>query len=234
MSSLAAQAERPRPAVVVDAAPLADATPPAPPVTDEQLAEQAQDGSREAFGEIVTRYHPRLRSFLLRRTGNASDAEDAAQEALIRAWQRIHTYKRGRPLRPWLFTIAAREASQLRRREGQLLERARQAAPDRQRAATEAARRTQALRLTSDQGAFGEAWRIAENLLSRDQLSVLWLRYVEGLEPRQISSALGKSGVAVRVSLLRARATIAEELRRRGAEGFADAGGAGHDPERTS
>ncbi|MFG0284241.1 MAG: RNA polymerase sigma factor [Phycisphaerales bacterium JB039] len=183
-------------------------------LTDEQLAARAQDGSRDAFAEIVRRYYPRLRSFMLRRTGNLADAEDAAQDGLLRAWQRIYTYQRGRPLRPWLFTIAARQGAQTMQRHSQQLQRLRDAAPDHQRRAAEANRAAQPLRLINERDDFGEAWRIAERLLSRDQLSCLWLRYVENMEPRQISQALGKSGVAVRVSLLRARATIAEELRR--------------------
>ena len=189
--------------------------------TDEELAGLAQDGSHEAFGEIVIRYHRRLRSFLLRRTGGSfADAEDAAQEAFIRAWQRIGTYRRGRPLRPWLFTIAAREFAQNVQREAQLAQRARRAGPERLRKAMEADDAAASLHLTSDvREDFGEAWAIAETLLSADQLSVLWLRYVEDLQPRQISRALGKSGVAVRVSLLRSRATIAEELARRRAGG---------------
>lgn len=183
-------------------------------LTDEQLASRAQDGSRDAFAEIVRRYYPRLRSFMLRRCGNMADAEDAAQDGLLRAWQRIYTYQRGRPLRPWLFTIAARQGAQTMQRQSQQLQRLRDAAPDHHRRAAEANRAAQPLRLINERDDFGEAWRIAERLLSRDQLSCLWLRYVENMEPRQISQALGKSGVAVRVSLLRARATIAEELRR--------------------
>lgn len=194
--------------------------------SDEQLAERARAGSREAFGEIVERYHVRLRSFLLRRTGGSmADAEDAAQEAFIRAWQRIGTYRAGRPLRPWLFTIAAREAAQGMQREAQLAQRARRAGPERQRRAQEAEASAVRLRLTSDtREDFGEAWAIAEMLLSADQLGVLWLRYVEGLQPREISRALGKTGVAVRVSLLRSRATIADELARRRSAGQRGAG----------
>jgi RNA polymerase sigma-70 factor, ECF subfamily len=185
--------------------------------TDEQLAELARDGSQDAFGEIARRYHRRLRAFLMQRTGGSmADAEDAAQEALIRAWQRIATYRHGRPLRPWLFTIAAREAAQRMQRESQFAQRARHTIPERRRRAIEAEDAAVELRLTSDvREDFGEAWAIAETLLSADQLSVLWLRYVEDLAPREISRALGKTGVAVRVSLLRSRATIAEEIARR-------------------
>lgn len=207
----------PAPAGASAATPVATRPVSLATATDEQLAELAREGSRDAFSEIVRRYHRRLRAFLLHRTrGSMADAEDAAQEALIRAWQRIATYRRGRPLRPWLFTIAAREAAQRMQRESQLALRARRAAPERRRKAIEAEDAAIELRLTSDlSDDFGEAWAIAESLLTADQLSVLWLRYVEDLQPRQISRALNKTGVAVRVSLLRSRATIAEEITRR-------------------
>src|SRR6202011_586792 len=49
---------------------------------------------------------------------NAAAAEDAAQEALVKAWRALGRFRAGEPLRPWLLRIAANEARNRRRSAG--------------------------------------------------------------------------------------------------------------------
>lgn len=49
---------------------------------------------------------------------NAADAEDAAQDALVKAWRALGRFRRDAPVRPWLLTIAANEARNRRRVAG--------------------------------------------------------------------------------------------------------------------
>lgn len=78
--------------------------------SDEVLAERVRaSGDAAAFALIVARYRTRLialaRRMLL--AGNDSDeAEDVAQEALVAAYHKRDTYRRGEPFRPWLYRIA--------------------------------------------------------------------------------------------------------------------------------
>lgn len=51
-------------------------------------------------------------------SGNASEAEDAAQEAFIKAYQALPSFRPGAPFRPWLLRIVANEARNRRRAEG--------------------------------------------------------------------------------------------------------------------
>ena len=51
-------------------------------------------------------------------TSNAADAEDAVQEALVKAWRALGRFRAGEPLRPWLLRIAANEARNRRRSAG--------------------------------------------------------------------------------------------------------------------
>ena len=50
--------------------------------------------------------------------GNASDAEEAAQEAFVKAYRALGRFRRGSPFRPWLLRIVANEARNRRRSAG--------------------------------------------------------------------------------------------------------------------
>jgi RNA polymerase sigma-70 factor (ECF subfamily) len=51
-------------------------------------------------------------------TGSAAEAEDAAQEAFVKAWRALGRFRRGAPFRPWLMTIVVNEARNRRRHAG--------------------------------------------------------------------------------------------------------------------
>jgi RNA polymerase sigma factor (sigma-70 family) len=51
-------------------------------------------------------------------TGSAAEAEDAAQEALVKAWRALGRFRPGEPFRPWLLRIVANEARNRRRSAG--------------------------------------------------------------------------------------------------------------------
>src|SRR4051794_41896856 len=85
---------------------------------EDELVERARRGDSAAFGELVLA-HQRLAfrtAYLL--TGNAADAEDAAQSAFVKAWQALGRFRRGAPFRPWLLAIVANEAKNRNRSGG--------------------------------------------------------------------------------------------------------------------
>ena len=51
-------------------------------------------------------------------TQNAAEAEEAAQDAFVKAWRALKRFRTGEPLRPWLLTIVANEARNRRRSAG--------------------------------------------------------------------------------------------------------------------
>ena len=65
--------------------------------------------------QLVERFEGRLLNFLRRKTGSTHDAEDLAQEAFVRAWQRFEQYDPRWQFSTWLFTIAHRLAITHRR-----------------------------------------------------------------------------------------------------------------------
>lgn len=75
--------------------------------------------SSAAFEALVRRHQAPLRAFLARLTGDASLADDLAQEALIKAFRGLEGFRGGASFRSWLFSIAMREAAMARRKTAQ-------------------------------------------------------------------------------------------------------------------
>jgi RNA polymerase sigma-70 factor (ECF subfamily) len=72
---------------------------------DERLVQQAQAGDLDAFNELVVRHERSVYGVCLRLLRDPTQAEDAAQDAFIRAWSAIDSF-RGGLVRPWLLRIA--------------------------------------------------------------------------------------------------------------------------------
>lgn len=85
-------------------------------VDDADLATRAAGGDGDAFGELVARYAPAVRRVARAALQNDADADDAAQQAFLKAWQNLHRYDRARPFGPWLMRIVVNAAADLRRR----------------------------------------------------------------------------------------------------------------------
>lgn len=76
--------------------------------SDEQaLLLRAHRGDANAFGLLVERYQTAVFSVCLRLLGERTVAEDTAQEAFIRAYERLHTFDPTRPFGPWMRRVAA-------------------------------------------------------------------------------------------------------------------------------
>lgn len=74
------------------------------------LLERARRGDMEAYGELVTRYQALAQRTAYVITRDAGAAEDAAQEAFVKAYRALGRFRPGAPLRPWLLRIVANEA----------------------------------------------------------------------------------------------------------------------------
>jgi RNA polymerase sigma-70 factor (ECF subfamily) len=88
------------------------------PQDERELVLRAQRGDSRAYEELV-RPHQEIAfrvAYII--TRNAADAEDAVQDALVKAWRALGRFRPGEPLRPWLLQIAANEARNRRRSAG--------------------------------------------------------------------------------------------------------------------
>lgn len=68
---------------------------------------QAQQGSDEAFTQLVETYQKPVYNLCYRMLGEPEAAEDAAQETFLRAYQNLHRYDLSRPFGTWILSIAA-------------------------------------------------------------------------------------------------------------------------------
>lgn len=70
------------------------------------LVRAAVAGRQQAFNALVQTYQRRLYNYCYRMVGNADDACDITQEAFVRAWRNIASFRVGEPFAPWLYRIA--------------------------------------------------------------------------------------------------------------------------------
>jgi RNA polymerase sigma-70 factor (ECF subfamily) len=79
-------------------------------LSEQELIAMARKGDKAAFGELVRLHRRGVFAVVYRLCGDAALAEDAAQEAFVRAWVNLHTYVPRSPWRNWLYRIAANVA----------------------------------------------------------------------------------------------------------------------------
>jgi RNA polymerase sigma-70 factor (ECF subfamily) len=91
---------------------------PLPDVSDEQLLTEFRQGRREQFGALVRRYERELYGYLRRYLGDDHLADDVFQNTFLQVYVKADQYEAGRPVRPWLYTIATNQAVDALRRHG--------------------------------------------------------------------------------------------------------------------
>ena len=84
--------------------------------SDEELLGRFCRGETEAFGILLRRYERELYGYLRRYLGDSELAEDVFQNTFLALYQKSGQYEAGRPVRPWLYTIATHQAIDALRR----------------------------------------------------------------------------------------------------------------------
>ena len=77
-----------------------------PSAEESALLEAARGGDEDAFRRLVEPHRNELHAHCYRMLGSLHDAEDALQDALVRAWRGLAGFQAERPIRPWLYRIA--------------------------------------------------------------------------------------------------------------------------------
>ena len=84
--------------------------------SDQTLIDHCLAGRREAFGLLVERYQNRLFHSLLHLLGSTEDAQDAAQEAFVNAFEKLGSFRGQSQFYSWLFRIAFNTAVSSKRK----------------------------------------------------------------------------------------------------------------------
>jgi RNA polymerase sigma-70 factor (ECF subfamily) len=187
---------------------------------DQAVLEAARSGDPDAFEQLVAEHRPSLHAHARRILGSRHDADDAIQEALLRAWRAISTFENRSSIRTWLYRIATNASLDL------IARRRRRAAPVESELAGNPAAGVTEVPLTDDtrpephsdelmpearyerreaaELAFSAALR---HLPSRPRAALI-LRDVLGLRAREAAEVLSTSPAAVNSALHRARAAL--------------------------
>lgn len=176
-------------------------------VDDSVLLNRAIRGEAEAFGELIRRYQTSVFNVCYRLVGDRGEAEDLAQEAFIRAYQRLNTFDRSRPFGPWIKRVAVNVCLNRLERTAPILvpldeNRDRQQAEwgDNPEIVHEATERTAALRM-------------AILALPPRYRAVIELRHIQELSYAEIAVTLNIPLSDVKSHLFRARRLLAAALR---------------------
>jgi RNA polymerase sigma-70 factor (ECF subfamily) len=170
---------------------------------DRELVREAAAGRREAFDELVRRHQSRIFNLALTLTGNVGDAEDLAQDAFVRAYKAIGSFRGESSFLTWLYRITVNVVrSQMDRRR-----RSREVAmPQDDEGAP--------LEVASDE-ASADRTLIARQIVARalaalpdDMRIAVTLRDLHGLEYREIAEALDVPIGTVESRIFRARARL--------------------------
>lgn len=172
--------------------------------SEEELVRRAREGSTASFSELVRRHERALYRFLEVLTGSPAEAEEICQDAFVRCWDKLHTFREGAAFAPWLFGLSRRvAASHFRRRARRAAESLDEEPSSADHGPVErSSRREDAARL----------WDVVARLLDESQRSALWLHYAESMSAREIGDVLGRRPASVRVLLHRARKRLADHL----------------------
>lgn len=174
------------------------------------LVRRAQAGDTGAYGDLVTMHQAaafRVGYVLLR---SEADAQDAAQEAFVKAYLALGRFRAGEPFRPWLLQIVGNEARNRRRALGR-----RAGLVDRAMAAVRGGSQAPAVGSAEAQVLAGEARdevRVALLRLREEERMVVTCRYLLELSETETAAALGIPAGTVKSRLHRGLARLRVEL----------------------
>jgi len=170
--------------------------------------EQALQGDRTAFGHLVRAYERPVYNLAYRMLGNAVEAEDAAQETFLRAYNKLATYQPQRKFVNWLLSIASHHCIDRLRKRG----RAPQLSLDGPLPPLWTVSDSPRPDEVASQNEQRERVRQVLDTLPSDYRATVVLRYWHGMSYREIAETMKTTESAIKSRLHRARRMMAREL----------------------
>jgi len=177
------------------------------PLEEEEFVDRARNGDVTAYEQLVRMYQDLAARTAYVITGGAADAQDAAQEAFVKAYYSLGRFRAGAPFRPWLLRIVANEAINRRRSARRQVGLALRAAEGRLQ--DDAVPSPEGAALAQDEHRRLVA---AMNQLRPEDRLVIAYRYWFDLSEAEMADALGCARGTVKSRLSRALARLREVL----------------------
>jgi RNA polymerase sigma-70 factor, ECF subfamily len=169
--------------------------------------EQARKGDKVAFGQLVEAYQTPVYNLAYRMLNNSGEAEEAAQEAFIRAYTRLESYDPAHKFSTWLLSITSNYCiDQLRKRRALLLS-IDEPLPPHPALHSDGAKGPEAQMMNSEQQ---EMVQTLLGELPPDYRQAVVLRYWNDLSYEEIAEIMETSVSAIKSRLFRARKQLAE------------------------
>jgi RNA polymerase sigma factor (sigma-70 family) len=177
------------------------------PLEEPELVGRARDGDVEAYEDLVRMHQQVAMRTAWLVTRNAAEAEDAVQEAFVKAFRALRRFREGAAFRPWLLAIVTNEARNRRRsvaRSDRLTLRVAEVRPSGDAAPSPeaAALRQEERMLLVD----------ALNGLREEDRLVVGYRYLVGLSEAETAQALGVPKGTVKSRLSRSLGRLREAM----------------------
>jgi RNA polymerase sigma-70 factor (ECF subfamily) len=177
------------------------------PLTESELLARAKRGDANAYERIVQQHQAIAFRTALVITGSAADAEEAAQDAFLKAYRALGRFRAGAPFRPWLLRIVSNEARNRLAAAGRRARLGLRVAEERR--AVDAVPSPEAALLGTERRE--ELLGALDRLSERDRL-VISCRFLLELSERETAAALGCRPGTVKSRLSRALDRLRVEL----------------------
>ena len=184
-------------------------------LTEAEMIRRILGGERELFHELIRPCERAIYFLLLSLLKNEVEAEDAAQETVIKAYTNLQHFRGEAQFKTWVLSIARNEGLGRLRKLGNLREDSLDAETDETTGDYTPAILTSWREVPAEvleQKELGELIRRAVDNLPAIYRNIVILRDIEELDIRETAAALGISEGAVKVRLHRARAMLQKEL----------------------
>lgn len=177
-----------------------------------RLIAQAQQGDLGAYEDLARAHGDRIYAVILRLVMNSADAEDIAQETLLRGWRGINNFHADARFGTWIYRIAVNESNRFFERGAN---RRREQLPIHDHEARLAARAVDQPPARAELRELEGALRRAIEQLEPPYRTALVLRDIEGLSTREAAEIVGVREGAFKSRLhqarLRVRAALGDE-----------------------
>ena len=174
-------------------------------------------GDADAFEALVKAYQTQVYNLALRMVGNEQDAFDLAQEAFLRAWRSLESFRGESRFSVWLYRLTSNVCLDfLRARQRQRTIPLSALAPEAEDAEPEIPDERYAPETLLEKQTLREELRAALAELPLEQRQILLLREVGGLRYDEIAAALSLESGTVKSRIFRARRALCEILQRSG------------------